>query len=70
MWLLSDLKKKYHDWLENHAFEAEMAGDPHYPLWRIVLNPFIDFYLQHWKWIWTTAITSISAYAAILQLTC
>ena len=70
MWLISDLIKKFHRWVENHAFETEMAGKPHLPLWRIALNPFTNFYLLHCKWIWTTAITGIGAYTAILQLTC
>lgn len=69
MWL-SNLKKKYDDWLENHAFETEMAGKSHLPLSRIVLSPFINFYLLHWKWIWTTTIAGIGAYTAVLQLAC
>lgn len=36
MWPISNLKKKFHDWLENHALETEMAGNSHLPVWRIV----------------------------------
>lgn len=70
MWSISDLKKKFDKHIENHDFETEMAGKPHFPVWRILLNPFINFYLLHWKWIWSIAIASISAYAAILKLAC
>ena len=70
MWPFSNLKKKFDNWLINHACETEMAGKPHLPVWRILLNPFINFYLLHWKWIWTTAIASIGVYVAILQRAC
>ena len=65
MWPISNLIKKYQDWRENHAFETEMAGKPYLSLWHILLDPIINFYLLHWKWIWTTATAGVIAYAAL-----
>lgn len=47
MWPISNLAKKFRDWQEQRAFEAEIADRPFLPLYRIVTNKIIDFYLLH-----------------------
>lgn len=70
MWVISNLFEKLRSAEENRAYKTEMAGKPHLPLWRIFIGSISNFYFQHWKWIWTTVIAFVAAYAAVLQLAC